>query len=160
MFKGNPISSWNEIIKLGESFPQLESLVIAECPIKSLDFNGKNKEEMIHNLDSNEENGEEKDNDDDDDNNINYKRTESECEALQKNISAHHWFRHLKILNMNYTLLNSWDDVDRLGKFPQLNCLRIQGCPLFEVKIFLFFYFPLFFIIQKKIIHPFFVLTL
>lgn len=123
---GNPIHTWNEITKLGESFPLLESLVLAECPIKSLDPFYTDCPDSVHNLKSEESPSPVEAS-------SNYKRTESECEANEKKISSHHFFRHLRFLNLNYTLLESWDDVDRLGKFPALHCLRIQGCPLFEV---------------------------
>lgn len=33
-FTGNPVSEWNEICRLGRVFPNLESLVLAECPLK------------------------------------------------------------------------------------------------------------------------------
>lgn len=36
LFKGNPISTWSEVCKLGRAFPNLESLVLAECPLQSL----------------------------------------------------------------------------------------------------------------------------
>lgn len=51
-FSGNPISSWREISKLGYAFPNLESLLVNDCPITSLapdpcekcgDGNGNNK---------------------------------------------------------------------------------------------------------------------
>ncbi|XP_034109342.1 tubulin-specific chaperone cofactor E-like protein [Drosophila albomicans] len=35
-FTGNPIEHWQEICRLGRLFPSLEALVLAECPIKSL----------------------------------------------------------------------------------------------------------------------------
>ncbi|EDW08900.1 tubulin-specific chaperone cofactor E-like protein [Drosophila mojavensis] len=35
-FTGNPIEHWEEICRLGRLFPRLEALVLAECPIKSL----------------------------------------------------------------------------------------------------------------------------
>lgn len=35
-FTGNPIEHWQEICRLGRLFPSLEVLVLAECPIKSL----------------------------------------------------------------------------------------------------------------------------
>lgn len=47
--------------------------------------------------------------------------------------SAHSSFRHLKFLNLNNTLLSTWDDIDSLARFPALQCLRVLGCPLFEV---------------------------
>lgn len=33
---GNPVSTWSEVCKLGRAFPNLESLVLAECPLQSL----------------------------------------------------------------------------------------------------------------------------
>lgn len=33
-FNGNPVSRWNEICRLGRVFPNLKSLVLAECPLK------------------------------------------------------------------------------------------------------------------------------
>jgi hypothetical protein len=36
-FTGNPVATWREICKLGLAFPTLEDLVLAECPLQSLD---------------------------------------------------------------------------------------------------------------------------
>jgi hypothetical protein len=36
-FTGNPVTTWWEICKLGLAFPTLEALVLAECPLQSLD---------------------------------------------------------------------------------------------------------------------------
>jgi len=36
IFVGNPVSEWFEVCKLGRVFPNLEYLVVAECPIQSL----------------------------------------------------------------------------------------------------------------------------
>uniref|UniRef100_A0A1B0DRA8 U2A'/phosphoprotein 32 family A C-terminal domain-containing protein n=1 Tax=Phlebotomus papatasi TaxID=29031 RepID=A0A1B0DRA8_PHLPP len=36
-FTGNPVTQWLEICRLGRVFPKLESLVLADCPIKSLE---------------------------------------------------------------------------------------------------------------------------
>lgn len=52
--------------------------------------------------------------------------------------SAYSSFRHLKFLNLNNTLLEIWDDIDELAKFPALTCLRVLGCPLFAVSNFNF----------------------
>ena len=160
-FTGNPTETWNEISKLGYAFPNLESLVLAECPIRSLAIEeNENVDEKIAtqqqqqvlsngtNEDENEnlervqgsiegetsaENGvadaqrifaEEKV----------YNRTESECESSgNKRGSSHDPFRMLRFLNVNGTLLSTWDDVERLARFPALKSLRMQGCPLFEV---------------------------
>ncbi|PSN36399.1 Tubulin-specific chaperone cofactor E-like protein [Blattella germanica] len=109
-FTGNPVSTWREICKLGLAFPTLESLVLAECPLQSLD---------TANRDTLDPDG----------------RTESECESNSSPgiDSPHSCFRKLKFLNLNSTLLATWDDVERLSRFPALQCLRLQGCPLFEV---------------------------
>jgi hypothetical protein len=63
-------------------------------------------------------------------------RTESECESNSSPDidSPHSCFRKLRFLNLNSTLLATWDDVERLSRFPELQCLRLQGCPLFEVR--------------------------
>jgi hypothetical protein len=36
-FTGNPVATWQEICKLGLVFPSLEALVLAKCPLQSLD---------------------------------------------------------------------------------------------------------------------------
>ncbi|XP_015587640.1 tubulin-specific chaperone cofactor E-like protein isoform X2 [Cephus cinctus] len=151
-FTGNPIEIWNEISKLGYVFPNLESLVLAECPIRSLTL------EENRNVASNGVsgvNGEEKPVLKSEDNeNMNlpepessekcpenrifseevaYNRTESECESSSTKIrSPHDPFRMLRFLNVNGTLLSTWDDVERLARFPAMKSLRMQGCPLFE----------------------------
>ncbi|XP_046383123.1 tubulin-specific chaperone cofactor E-like protein [Ischnura elegans] len=35
-FAGNPVNSWREISKMGNKFPGLQALVLADCPIESL----------------------------------------------------------------------------------------------------------------------------
>ncbi|CAH0560824.1 unnamed protein product [Brassicogethes aeneus] len=110
-FTGNPIEDWREVVKLGYAFPSLESLVLAECPIKSL------------NIDPEEDNQ-----------NCNrYERSESECEGSSKE-SPHDSFRNLKVLNLNATQIATWDDIERLSRFPALKRVRVQGCPLWEGK--------------------------
>lgn len=51
--------------------------------------------------------------------------------------SPHDAFTCLRFLNLNRTLIRTWNDVDILGRFPALRYLRIQGCPLFEVNDYL-----------------------
>ncbi|XP_018328403.1 tubulin-specific chaperone cofactor E-like protein [Agrilus planipennis] len=103
-FTGNPVSKWHEICKIGYAFPNLESLVVAECPIKSLevdyDVENCNKEKPQ------------------------YERSESGYESDTK--TPHDSFNKLKFLNLNATHLSTWDDVERLSKFPALHCLRVQ----------------------------------
>ncbi|XP_069682915.1 tubulin-specific chaperone cofactor E-like protein isoform X2 [Periplaneta americana] len=112
-FTGNPVTTWREICKLGVAFPTLESLVLAECPLQSLDTSSRNSSEA---------------------NGSPGGRTESESESNSPPsfASPHNCFRKLKFLNLNSTLLATWDDVERLSRFPALQCLRLQGCPLFE----------------------------
>lgn len=35
-FTGNPITAWTEICRLGRVFPNLQALVLAECPLKAV----------------------------------------------------------------------------------------------------------------------------
>jgi len=109
-FTGNPVSQWCEVGKLGRAFPNLEMLVVADCPLPSLDPSSpcSSPERPL------------------------YSRSESECEGSSRQSSSHNNLRQLQFLNLNGTLLSSWEDVERLGRFPALHCLRIQGCPLFE----------------------------
>nr|XP_023023945.1 tubulin-specific chaperone cofactor E-like protein [Leptinotarsa decemlineata] len=109
-FNGNLIDNWKEVTKLGYAFPNLETLVLADCPIKSLDI--KNDEEGKCNR--------------------NYERSESDCESAVNEDSPHDSFRKLKVINMNATHLCTWDDIEKLAKFPALECVRIQTCPLWE----------------------------
>ncbi|XP_077289326.1 LOW QUALITY PROTEIN: tubulin folding cofactor E like protein mlt [Arctopsyche grandis] len=102
-FSGNPVNSWSEICKLGYAFPNLESLVLNECPLNSLDLN----------MDTSERD---------------YKHPES----TESTESPHHYFRKLRFLNLNNTELSTWDEIDRLANFPALTSLRVQGWPLWE----------------------------
>ncbi|XP_048266399.1 tubulin-specific chaperone cofactor E-like protein isoform X2 [Bombus affinis] len=150
-FTGNPVEIWNEISKLGYVFPNLESLVLAECPIRSLalaDNRNSNEEpcskkesenlsedsENMNSLDTDENTSvDEKGNRIFSEGKVNYDRSESESESSGTTIrSSHDPFRKLRFLNLNGTLLSTWDDVERLARFPALKSLRIQGCPLFE----------------------------
>ncbi|KAG8042416.1 hypothetical protein G9C98_005050 [Cotesia typhae] len=166
-FTGNPVESWSEICKLGYSFSNLESLVLAECPIRSLALAEENRNydersspcqaiptfvEQSKEEDENEnvpsefmmvqeielqENGEGRVKTMPEkifgkENCTAYNRSESECESGNKIPSSHDPFRMLRFLNVNGTLLSTWDDVERLARFPALKSLRMQGCPLFE----------------------------
>lgn len=110
-FNGNLIEDWREVTKLGYAFPNLETLVLADCPIKSLDVNSETEENTS---------------------NRNYERSESECESCSSKESPHDSFRNLKIINLNSTQVASWTDLERLSKFPQLDYIRVQ------VRIFIF----------------------
>ncbi|RZC35187.1 Ubiquitin 2 domain containing protein [Asbolus verrucosus] len=109
-FTGNLVDNWKEVCKLGYAFPNLESLVLADCPIISLDIEDDAEAKC----------------------NRNYERSESECESGHAKESPHDSFRSLKFLNLNSTRLSTWDDIERLSKFPALHCIRVQGCPLWE----------------------------
>lgn len=104
-FTGNPISKWSEICKIGYAFPSLESLVVADCPIETLDIENDEFDTQ---------------------NNPDYVRSESECESGTKRESPHDSFRKLRFLNLNSTQISAWDDIERLSKFPVLYCLRLQ----------------------------------
>lgn len=41
-------------------------------------------------------------------------------------------FSNLALLNLSNTKINTWDDIDRLAKFPALRNLRVQNWPLWE----------------------------
>ncbi|XP_046489330.1 tubulin-specific chaperone cofactor E-like protein isoform X1 [Neodiprion pinetum] len=147
-FTGNPIEIWSEISKLGYVFPSLESLVLAECPIRSLSLEENRNtlprsvshEKLPSESDDNENKNlpDSETSDKCQENRIfvdekAYNRTESECESSSTKVrSPHDPFRMLRFLNVNGTLLSTWDDVERLARFPALKSLRIQGCPLFE----------------------------
>ena len=104
-FNGNLIRSWNEARKLGIVFPNLENLVLADCPIVSLnpDF------ESDVNYHS-----------------ANTKRQDSGCECDPQIESPHSNFRNLRILNLNFTLLSHWDEIEALARFPVLQSARVQ----------------------------------
>lgn len=143
-FTGNPIEHWYEIAKIGYAFPNLESLVLAECPITSLSM----KNNINNNYDNNKidiiRNNDGKINDDDDDNDELF----NNCEFITA-ASSHDPFNMLRFLNVNGTLLSAWDDVEKIARFPALKSLRMQGCPLFEVKLSIF-YFIFFSILYGK----------
>ncbi|KAL2749061.1 tubulin-specific chaperone cofactor E-like protein [Vespula maculifrons] len=154
-FTGNPVEVWNEISKLGYVFPSLESLVLAECPIRSLGLeenrNLPNDREDLRRQNEDSENctqdNENMNNVDVEgrtsvdetgkhiitENKVSYDRSESESESSGNKVpSPHDPFRMLRFLNMNGTLLGTWDEVERLSRFPALKSLRIHSCPLFE----------------------------
>ncbi|XP_063223311.1 tubulin-specific chaperone cofactor E-like protein [Bacillus rossius redtenbacheri] len=106
-FMGNPVHTWLEVCKLGAVFPELESLVLADCPLASLDVPEEREASPGG-------------------------RTESESELCQCVTCPHACFARLHFLNLNNCLLSSWSEVERLSRFPALRQLRLSGCPLFE----------------------------
>ncbi|XP_039756808.1 tubulin-specific chaperone cofactor E-like protein isoform X2 [Pararge aegeria] len=96
-FSGNPVSNWREISKLGYAFPNLETLLVNDCTLTTLEPDPCDK-----------------------------------CDDSNGNKKSHDAFPHLRFLNLNNTGLATWDEVDRLAKFPALKSLRVQGWPLWE----------------------------
>lgn len=95
---GNHISDWSEICRVGRLFPNLEALVLADCPIRSL-------------------------------NSTENETSESNATAVS---NSHDHFKTLTLLNLSNAKINSWDDIDRLAKFPALKNLRVQCWPLWD----------------------------
>jgi len=97
---GNPITDWTEICRLGRVFPNLESLVLAECPLRSISPSSPSL------LPSDDE------------------------VALEDEPRSYENFQNLQVLNLSSANINSWTDVDRLSKFPALKNVRVQNWPL------------------------------
>lgn len=95
---GNHISEWSEICRVGRLFPNLEALVLADCPLSSLSSN----------------------------------QPETNESNATANNSSHDHFKSLTLLNLSNARINSWDDIDRLAKFPALKNIRVQCWPLWE----------------------------
>ncbi|XP_043480526.1 tubulin-specific chaperone cofactor E-like protein [Leptopilina heterotoma] len=152
-FTGNPIEHWSEILKLGYSFPHLESLVLAECPIASLNIsheccnlidekNSSKQEQPVLDVSEDETNMNQSAKSDYNQQyllenapfvqNSTYNNIEQERNFSSLDKASHDSFRMLKFLNVNNTLLATWNDVEKLAKFPALKSLRMQNCPLFE----------------------------
>lgn len=110
-FTGNQVSTWIEVCKLGRAFPNLESLVLAECPLQSLMIVSPLPEPQLGLLSY-----------------PNQRRRNFNM----KLDSPHDAFTHIRFLNLNRTLIRTWNDIDILGLLPELRYLRVQGCPLFE----------------------------
>lgn len=163
-FTGNPIEHWMEISKLGYIFPNLESLVLAECPIGSLNLS----HDCCNMIDKDIQKQQVLDVSEDETNmnqsldqstksdynqqyllentpfvqNETYNKMEHERNfSSVKDKASHDSFTMLKFLNVNGTLLSTWNDVEKLAKFPVLKSLRMQNCPLFEVRNFVLFIF-------------------
>lgn len=126
-FTGNPVSEWSEICRLGRVFPKLESLVLAECPLRAIAAAPKSPpptttkspstlpSTALSTSSSSDESG-------------------SDGEQLTGATidTPHQYFRNLALLNLSSTQINTWDDIDRLAKFPALRNLRVQNWPLWE----------------------------
>ncbi|XP_055621014.1 tubulin-specific chaperone cofactor E-like protein [Toxorhynchites rutilus septentrionalis] len=102
---GNRISMWSEICRVGRLFPNLEALVLADCPLKSL----------CPSDDSNEQ-----------------PSPVFPTSSQTSNVDSHEYFRKLALLNLSNAKIDSWDDIDRLAHFPSLKNIRVQCWPLWE----------------------------
>lgn len=101
-FTGNPVEKWPEICRLGRIFPCMENLVLADCPIRAIEFQ-ENKEQT----------------------------STPESAASEQDLPQKH-FPNLLFLNLSYASINTWEDIDRLATFPKLNNLRVKNWPLWE----------------------------
>lgn len=104
-FTGNPVENWPEICRLGRIFPSMENLVLADCPIRAIDFQESTAEQVA--------------------------AAASRTANADKNLPQKH-FPNLLFLNLSYASINTWDDIDRLAAFPKLKNLRVKNWPLWE----------------------------
>ncbi|XP_005177936.1 tubulin-specific chaperone cofactor E-like protein [Musca domestica] len=101
-FTGNPVEKWPEICRLGRIFPCMENLVLADCPIRAIEFPEK--------LDDNS----------------------TIADAAEDTDLPQKHFPNLLFLNLSYASINTWDDIDRLATFPKLKNLRVKNWPLWD----------------------------
>lgn len=110
-FTGNPVEKWPEICRLGRIFPHMENLVLADCPIRAIEFKeSENNSPDTASLKQND----------------NVELQTEEEDAPQRH------FPNLLFLNLSYASINTWDDIDRLATFPKLKNLRVKNWPLWE----------------------------
>ncbi|KAM7342194.1 tubulin folding cofactor E like protein mlt isoform 1-T3 [Cochliomyia hominivorax] len=119
-FTGNPVERWPEICRLGRIFPQMENLVLADCPIRAIEFQDPQFNSSTTNT-----------------NNINTLNSSTPNKTQNDNISPpddspERHFPNLLFLNLSYASINTWDDIDRLATFPKLKNLRVKNWPLWE----------------------------
>lgn len=121
-FTGNPVSEWSEICRLGRVFPKLESLVLAECPLRAIAAAPKSPPPptLSASPPSSSSSSDES------------AAGASDGEPTVIIDPPHQYFRNLALLNLSSTQINTWDDIDRLAKFPALRNLRVQNWPLWE----------------------------
>ncbi|XP_037945749.1 tubulin-specific chaperone cofactor E-like protein [Teleopsis dalmanni] len=104
-FTGNPIECWHEICRLGRVFPYLENLVLADCPIKAIYAHEGDNQTGAEDTTQTDE---------------------------QENDCPYKYFPNLVLLNLSSANINTWDDIDKLAKFPKLENLRVKNWPLWE----------------------------
>lgn len=131
-FSGNPVSKWHEICRLGRVFPNLESLVLAECPLKAVEPiprpGSSSSECSSDNASSSSES------EDPPHQYFQYVKPKRLFffVVFSIKLTNFHFYRNLTFLNLSNTDINTWDDIDRLAKFPALRNLRVQNWPLWE----------------------------
>ncbi|KFB47185.1 AGAP011141-PA-like protein [Anopheles sinensis] len=101
---GNYISEWAEICRIGRVFPQLEALVLADCPLRNFYFYYTFL--LCRSL------------------------KPSDVDEKENAEESHKYFRNLKLLNLSNAKIDSWEDIDRLAEFPSLCNVRLQYWPL------------------------------
>lgn len=142
-FTGNPIESWPEVCRLGRVFPNMENLVLADCPIKSL-----TKGNTTTTTTKIEKNHNENDNTNTTSCPINSTATASTTNTSSSSTASasttaathnnenlthpHKHFQNLLFLNLSCANINTWDDIDQLAAFPKLTKLRAKNWPLWE----------------------------
>ncbi|XP_067631013.1 tubulin-specific chaperone cofactor E-like protein [Eurosta solidaginis] len=128
-FTGNPVESWLEICRLGRVFPSLENLVLADCPIKAIQAAKPSTANANNSYAANS-------NDCDCNISTNTNRSnstsEEDVEMPNKMECAHKHFHNLLFLNLSYSNISAWDDIDQIAKFPKLRNLRVKNWPLWE----------------------------
>ncbi|XP_017467300.1 PREDICTED: tubulin-specific chaperone cofactor E-like protein [Rhagoletis zephyria] len=121
-FTGNPVESWLEICRLGRVFPSLENLVLADCPIKAIQAN-------VGNSGNGSSTTAAANNNTDEDCTT---ACEDDVEMSNKAECPHKHFHNLLFLNLSYSNISAWDDIDQIAKFPKLRNLRVKNWPLWE----------------------------
>lgn len=63
-----------------------------------------------------------------------------ECnESIESNQDDETLFQHVCTISLNNSMVDCWEDLDKLRHWPSLVELRLQSCPLFRVCLFLKF---------------------
>jgi hypothetical protein len=100
----NALSSWQEICRLGDAFPNLCNLVLINNPLARLEMSATNQ--ANHN---------------------------DAAEHRESRMDAKACFPVLKSLNISNTRLESWEELESLNHLPELREVRMTGIPFFEV---------------------------
>ena len=140
-FTGNPVEKWPEICRLGRIFPQMENLVLADCPIRAIEFNDNNATNTTTTSNENKTTTTNTNttattttttttSGNNETNNANDNDNDNEDVPVEDSPQRH--FPNLLFLNLSYASIDTWDDIDRLATFPKLKNLRVKNWPLWE----------------------------